>query len=131
MTFAATAAAAQNAPYGFDGDPNQYWVDVLASAFDGIIMLPFALFFVWGIHRLNLNRWLPLTAALATVLAVAVSGLIQKFVAPVFAYSHQMLGALGVYRFEYMLLPGLLVCFAGGLALAWSRKRHGPIEARL
>ena len=123
------AGAADNPLYGFDGDPNQHWVDLLASAFDGLILLPFALLFVCGIHRLNLNRWPLVTAALATVLALVVSGLTHEFIAPIFTDNNEMLEMIGLDRFQYMLLPGLLVCFVGTLAVAWWSRRPKPTEA--
>lgn len=92
-------------------------------------MLPFALLIVVGIHRLNGNRWPLVTAALATVLAAAVSGLADEFVVPIFWYSNQMLEAIGVDRFEFMLMPKLLVCFVGGMVLAWLCRRRMPTEA--
>lgn len=122
-------AASNSASFGFDDDPNQYWVDVLASVFDGFILLPFALLFVCCIQRLNLNRWLPVTAALATVLAVVVSSLIHEFVYPIFMYRNHVIEYLGFHRFEYLLMPWLVVCFVGALALAWLCRRGEPTEA--
>ena len=122
------AVAAADAPlneFGFlDGGPEQDRMDFLASAFDGLTLLPFVLLFVWGMNRLKLNRWVAVTAALATVLAVVVFGLMHEFVIPIFLYNDQVLEMIGVYRFRYVLIPALTVCFYGGLALAWSLKRR-------
>ena len=123
------AVAAGPTEFSFDGGADQWWVDVLASVFDGLIFLPFALLFVCGIQRLKLNRWLSVTAALATVLAVVASGLIHEFIYPIFMYRNHVIESLGLHRFEYLLLPGLLVCFVGALALASLCKRGEPTEA--
>lgn len=60
---------------------------------------------------------------------MVVSGLIHEFIAPIFMYNKEMLEMIGLDRFQYVLLPGLLVCFVGGLALAWWSKGGEPTEA--
>ncbi|MEM8725155.1 MAG: hypothetical protein AAGE86_06510 [Pseudomonadota bacterium] len=125
------AAAAYDAPVNkfSTSHHSQWWVDLLGSVFDGLILLPFALLFVWGTHRLKLNRWILVTAALATVFALVVSELTHKFIGPIFIYSDQVLEMVGMGRFFYLFMPGVLVCFGGSLALAWWRKRNEPTAA--
>jgi hypothetical protein len=123
------AAAAGPTEFSFDGGADQWRVDVLASVFDGLILLPFALLFVCGIKRLKLNRWLPLTAALATVLAVITSSLMHEFIYPIFMYRNYIIEKIGFHRFEYLLMPGLFVCFMGALALSFLCRRRESIGA--
>lgn len=131
MTYAKLLAAAGNAAPMTEFstcDNSQWWVDSLASAFDGLILLPFALFFVWGVRRLNLNRWPFATAALATIFAVVVSYITDEYVAPIFVYSNKIIEMLGLGRFEYMALPAIFVCFAGAFVMAWTHTRREPIH---
>ncbi|MDJ0643603.1 MAG: hypothetical protein QNJ15_12370 [Erythrobacter sp.] len=137
MTCAATilAAAANSAPeseFGYwDGGPHQLLVDVLASALEGLVLLPPAMLFVLLVHRFKLTRWLVLTAALATILSVVVSSLVHEFVAPIFHYSGLFLELIGVHRFEYALAPGLLVCFAGSAVFGlWLTRKYPNNGAR-
>ncbi|WP_379550803.1 hypothetical protein [Qipengyuania sp. DGS5-3] len=120
------AAAVGDAPVNqfSTSDSSQHWVDLLASALDGMILLPFALLFVWGVHRLTLNRWFPVTAALATVFAIVASVMIHDHIAPIFGYSDKILEMFGLGRFWYLLMPAILISFGGALALAWWCKRH-------
>jgi hypothetical protein len=122
------AAAAGPSEFSFDGGADQWWMDVLASALTGLALLPFAMIFVWGCHRINLNRWLVVTAALATVFAVIASSLIAEFVAPIFLYVDQLLQFFGVSQFMIYLLPNLLVCFVGSMILAWWFRRHRSVR---
>ena len=106
-----------------DGGADQWWMDVLASALTGLAILPFALLFVWGLHRGNLNRWLVVTAASATVFAVIASSLVSEFIAPIFYYIDQAIRAFGVMRFQIFLMPSLMVCFIGAMIFAWWLRR--------
>ncbi|RJY08804.1 hypothetical protein [Aurantiacibacter aquimixticola] len=126
------AAAANGAPATefSTSDQSQWWVDVLASALDGLVFVPFALFFVWGMRRLNLHRWPIVTAFLATVFALFASGLTHEFIAPIFIFSEKMLEIIGLRRFVYQLLPGIFVCFASVLAIAWMSRRREPIDPK-
>ena len=117
------AAAAGSTEFSFDGGADQWWMDVLASALTGLALLPFALLFVWGLHRRNLNRWLVVSAASATVFAVIASSLVSEFIAPIFRYVNQAMEIFGVNRFEIFLMPNLLVCFAGAMIFAWWLKQ--------
>jgi len=118
------AAGSGPSEFSFDGGAEQWWTDVLASALTGLALLPFALVFVWTLHRINLDRWLFVTAVSATVLAVIASSLVAEFIAPIFLYVDQALQIIGVGRFMIYLLPSLLVCFIGSMILAWWLKRN-------
>ncbi len=118
------AAAAGQTEFSFDGGADQWWMDVLASALTGLALLPFALLFVLGLHRINLDRWLVVSAASATVFAVIASSLVSQFIAPIFLYVHQAMETFGVNQFEIFLMPNLLVCFTGAMIFAWWLKRN-------
>ena len=119
------AAAAAIKSCGFDcSDEKQRLVDLLASALDGLLLLPFAFLFVWSAHRLSLNRWSFVTAALATVFALIASSLMHELIAPIFVLSDQVLEMVGLGRFWYLAMPAILICFGGALALArWCNRR--------
>ncbi len=121
----ATQAADALARCGFDcSAEKQWWTDVLASALSGLVHLPLALAFVWGFHRFGLDRWLVMTAALATILSVIVMGILDLFVANIYFFAEQVLHEIGVNRFVYMLIPNLLVCLVGALGFGWWLKQH-------
>jgi hypothetical protein len=122
--FEILAAAAGPTEFSFDGGADQWWMDVLASALTGLAILPFALLFVWGLHRRNLNRWLVVTAASATVFAVIASSLVSEFIAPIFHYIDQAIEIFGVKQFEIFFMPNLMVCFIGAMIFAWWFKRN-------
>ncbi|MEM6475700.1 MAG: hypothetical protein AAF687_05990 [Pseudomonadota bacterium] len=125
-----SAAAAAIESCGFDcSDEKQQLADLLGSTFDGIILLPFAMLFVWGIHRSKLNRWFFVTAAFATVFALVFSSIVALFVAPIFLFSDLMLEMVGLDRFVYQPMPAILVCFGGALVLAWWLMHRDHIEA--
>ena len=127
--FEILAAAAGPTEFSFDGGADQWWMDVLASALTGLAILPFALLFVWGLHRVNLNRWLVLTAASATVFAVIASSLVSEFIAPIFLYIDQAMEIFGVVQFQIFLMPNLLVCFFGAMIFSWWLKQNRASRA--
>ena len=122
------AAAAEALPHAFDGSAHQWWVDVLASALSGLVHLPIAIFFVWLFHRFRLNRWLVVTALLATLLSVIVTGILDLFVGKIYSVAQQMLVAVGLNRFGYMLMPNLLVCLVGAIVFAWWFKHRPRVD---
>ena len=129
MTFAAmflmvAADSASGHEFGSDGGPDQWWLDILASALSGLVHLPFAIVFVWLLHRLNLNRWLIVTTTLATIASIVLAGALDAFVWPIYSMAEALLHAIGVHRFFYLLLPNLSVCFAGALFFGWRIRRH-------
>lgn len=132
MTFVAmfltvAADSASGNKFGFDGQPDQWGVDILASALSGLVHLPFALVIVWFLHHLNLNRWRIVTAALATIASIVLAGVLDAFVWPIYSMAEALLHAIGVHRFIYLFLPNFSVCFAGALIFAW-RIRHNRVD---
>ncbi|MEP2736182.1 MAG: hypothetical protein ABJP34_07770 [Erythrobacter sp.] len=116
------AAVANGAPvneFWTSHNLNQWWVDLLASALSGLVHVPLVLACVWGIHRLKLNRWTIVTAALATIFSIIAMGFLDLFVGGIYLIVEQMLIEIGVNRFMYMLIPNLLVCFVAALSFAW------------
>ncbi|MEL7686396.1 hypothetical protein AAG596_02745 [Citromicrobium bathyomarinum] len=123
------AAGSGPTEFSFDGGAEQWWTDVLASALTGLALLPFALVFVWALHRTSLNRWLIVTGASATVFALIASSLVAEFIAPIWLYLDQALQIIGVNRFMIYFMPSLLVCFIGAMILAWWLRRDRTSRA--
>ncbi len=117
-------AVADSVFCGFDCYAEQYWVDVLASAFTGLVLLPFVFLLTWGFHRLDLDRWLVLTSSLVIALSVIFTSVIDMFIAPIFLLISQVLEMIGVNRFMYFLMPNLLVWFGGAISFGWWLRRH-------
>lgn len=114
----------QNNETGFDGGPDQWRMDFLASCLDGLVHLPLAFLFVWLLHRFNLNRWLIVTAILATIASIVLPSALHETVWPIYSMTEELWNALGVHRFSYVPFLPLLVCFAGALFFAWRIRRH-------
>jgi hypothetical protein len=118
------AGGAEVSEFSFDGGADQWRTDFLASALSGLVQLPLALFFVWGFHRIGLDRWFVLNGVLATILSVVCLGVFAEFVWNIYYFSEELLLMIGINRFEYMLLPNLSVCLIGALGFGWWLKRR-------
>lgn len=119
LSYTAAAAEAGN-EFGFNSGAMQWWTDVLASALSGLVHLPLALLFVWGMNKLGLGRRLVLTALLATILSVFATEILNAFAWSIYLLADNLLDQMGVHRFMYMVIPNLLVCFLGALGFgAW------------
>ncbi|MEO0908568.1 MAG: hypothetical protein AAFY07_13695, partial [Pseudomonadota bacterium] len=90
-------------------------------------LLPFAMLFVWCAHRLALNRWVLVTAILATVFALIASSFLHENIVQIF-YTDTILEMVGLSRFWYLLMPAISVCFVGAFALACWCKGREPTE---
>ena len=118
------AGAEAASEFAFDGGADQWWTDLLASALSGLVLLPFALLFVWGFHRLRLDSWFVLTAIMATFFSVVATEIVHAYLWQVYAFSEDVLRRIGVHRFMYMLFPNLFVCLAGAMGFGWWLKRQ-------
>mgnify|MGYP001392957316 CR=1 FL=1 len=116
------AAAAGPSEYSFGH--GSVWTDLLASALTGLVLLPFALFFMWGFHKARLDRWFVLTAVLATILSVVATEIMNAYLWGIYAFAEDVLHVMGVHRWMYMVFPNLLVCLFGALGFGWWLKRH-------
>ena len=118
------AAAADAGEFGFYGGPRQVWVDILVSAVEGLATLPIALVIVWVLHRAKIDRWVLLSAVLATVFSIVVVTLLQLFGLNFWAVIQQVLSEIGFGRFVYELWPAVGVIFFGSIVFAyWFKKR--------
>ena len=115
--------------FGFDGGADQYWMDVLASALSGLVLLPLAFLFVWALHQFKVDRWLVVSAIGSTIFSVVFTSLADELGAPIYLFLDQVLQSIGVSRFMYLLSPTLLVCFSFSLGLAWWLKRNRPLHS--
>ena len=118
------AASAEITEFSFDGGADQWWTDLLASALSGLVLLPFALLFVWGFHKLRLDRLVVLSAILATVLSVVVTQAVNLYLWGIYAFFEGLLHRIELNRFVYMVFPTLSVCLVGAIGFGWWLKRH-------
>lgn len=126
------AAAADAGAYGFDGGPGQVWVDILVSAVEGLATLPIAKVIVWVLHRTKIDRWVLLSAVLATVFSIVVVTLLQLFGLNFWAVIQQVLLEIGFGRFVYELWPAIGVIFVGSIVFAyWLKSRTQRDDAKV
>lgn len=119
------AAAANATEFSDGGGATQVWVDIFASAFQGLATLPIALVIVWLLSKTGLARWTLLRALVASVFSILIAVLFEILGLSFWAAVSRGLSAIGLQQFVYELWPAIGVIFFGSLLFSyWLRRRH-------
>ncbi len=118
------AAAAGPSEFSLDGGPDQWWIAILAATVFGFVLLPFALLFVWVFHKARFDRWIVLTAVLATILSVAATEIMNAYIWGIYSFAEGVLDRIGLGRFTYLPFFDLIASLVGAIGFGWWLKRH-------
>ena len=116
------AAAAGPTKFGFHH--GTLWMDLLAAALSGVVLLPLALSIMWLSHKARLDHWFVVTAFLATIFSVIIIEFVHTQVWEIYVLVEDVLHMIGVHRWVYLGFPNLLVCLFGALGFGWWLKRR-------